>query len=124
MKRQYNTQIMGMHSEIENSNLPSNKVKQDTDSNVSFLSKIVNLLIPDIFKSNICPDDCYYDTKNNTFEVKFLVNAPGGHYNVHISVSCMPKDKNDTYVHFLKIKFPDGVVRKITYESKNMLIEE
>ena len=94
----------------------------ETNENVNFFTKLINNLIPDIFKSKIIANDTYFDMEKNTFNIKFYIEAPSGRYDLHISISCMPRDKNDTYVHFMKIQFPDGVSRKFTYESTSGLI--
>jgi hypothetical protein len=94
------------------------KSEIDNADNVGFFTRIIQEFIPDFLKSTIVPIDTYFDKKKSQLVIKFRINDC---YDVEIVVSCDAMDDNDTYVHYMKIKFPDGVVRKITYESTNCL---
>ena len=90
------------------------KSEIDNGDNVGVFTKIIQEFIPDFLKSTIVPVDTYYDKKKSQLIIKFRINDA---YDVEIVITCNTTDENDTYVHYMKIKFPDGITRKFTYES-------
>lgn len=98
------------------------KSELDKSDNVGFFTRILSGFIPDFLKSKIVPVDTYFDKKKSQFVIKFEINtSSGGSYKVHIAISCAPQDEYDSYTHFMKVHFPDGVIRKFTYESTQSL---